>query len=224
MPEEIKVLSGYNELLEHYDQEHGMQILPAFPSLIATVKMNFNSDINELKKIKLRPTGVDTSTNCYTSNTVNILDEFPVYNQMFLNTYKIFAKKILGFENIIWKISTSWLTMVDTGGESQLHAHRNSFYSAVYYFDDVQPEHGGVLQIVNLGLSRPDLYVGTPQHETILNTNSLGYKPEKNLLVFFPSYLQHKVSRYYGQIHRYSLAMNFIPIPPFGEHDSTYAL
>ena len=51
-----------------------------------------------------------------------------------------------------------------------------------------------------------------PKEFNLLNMTSFKLKPQSNLLVFFPSYLQHQVSRHNDNKSRYSLSFNIIPI------------
>ena len=52
------------------------------------------------------------------------------------------------------------------------------------------------------------------------NCKSFELKPEKNKLIFFPSYLRHKIKIHKGDTVRYSLAFNIIPIGDVGYYDS----
>ena len=46
--------------------------------------------------------------------------------------------------------------------------------------------------------------------------------PQKNMLLFFPSYIWHKILTNSSNTTRYSLAFNLIPIGQYGSGDSTY--
>ena len=46
--------------------------------------------------------------------------------------------------------------------------------------------------------------------------------PQKNMLLFFPSYLWHTILNNHSDKPRYSLAFNLIPLGQYGSGDSTY--
>ena len=52
-----------------------------------------------------------------------------------------------------------------------------------------------------------------------MNNNSWTISPEKNLLVFFPSYLEHRIIN--NKDKRRSLAFNIVPIGGYGTGDSS---
>ena len=53
-----------------------------------------------------------------------------------------------------------------------------------------------------------------------LNGIALEIAPIKNLLILFPSYLNHSVLPYYGTTVRKSLAFNIVPVGSYGHGDS----
>lgn len=212
------------EYIEHLEKigENGVTVIPLFPAILACQQLNIDSDeIRKLKLLDMKPTGVESSNGCFSSKSLSVLEDHPEFKQYFLDAFETFNTKIFGHKKQ-FTISTSWLTRVDNNGESQFHNHRNSFYSGIYYFDSLDKDEGGWLQIINQGIAQPDLYVGPIREEeiTIYNTDSYGIKSERNLFVLFPSHLMHRVTRYLGKTSRYSLAMNFVPVPPFGSGDS----
>ena len=59
----------------------------------------------------------------------------------------------------------------------------------------------------------------TPREWNIMNSCSWNISPEKNLLIFFPSYLEHRIINNRGK--RKSLAFNIVPIGEYGTGDSS---
>ena len=53
-----------------------------------------------------------------------------------------------------------------------------------------------------------------------LNTHLTIIPPEYNKLIFFPSYLSHKIGEFKGKV-RYSLAFNIVPKGEYGDGDSS---
>ena len=54
------------------------------------------------------------------------------------------------------------------------------------------------------------------------NSKTWDIKPKKNMLIFFPSYLEHSILDNKSKRPRHSLAFNLIPIGKYGSSDSTY--
>lgn len=216
------MLPNYMDTIEKLNEKNCF-LIPLFSSMLCIKKLNIDTEhIRKLKNVEMKPTGVVTSTGCYTSTTVRVLDQYPEFRSYFIDAFNDYNQRILGHRQAQFDISTSWVTRVDQDGESQFHSHRNSYFSGVYYFDSIDKDLGGWLQIINQGLNKHDFYVGNIKDEdsTIFNADSYGVIPDQNLFIMFPSYLFHRVTAYHGKTSRYSLAMNFVPLPPYGNADS----
>ena len=188
-------------------------IIPAFSSVIATDTIWENTNV--LKKEK------NFAYNNLQNNSgknFKILEKYPKVKNILLNKFKKFSKEKLNYtEN--FAISTSWITILEKGDQSQQHCHKNSFYSGVYYFDEYEQGEGGKLEFQTPLINFPDFYL-IPEKWNSLNTRVIEITPVKNLLVLFPSYLLHRVLPYHGTSLRKSLAFNIIPIGDHGENDS----
>ena len=90
--------------------------------------------------------------------------------------------------------------------------------SGVYYFDEYS-DGSGDLQFKNPLSSYSDFYL-IPKEWNIMTSQAWSITPKKNLLVFFPSYLEHRIVNNKGM--RRSLAFNIVPIGEYGSGDSTY--
>lgn len=85
------------------------------------------------------------------------------------------------------------------------HTHPYSFVSAVYYFKT--PANSG-----NIVFRRPDnfsLYIENAHVDTPDNYRVFFVKSEENLLLMFPSYVEHYVEPSNSEELRMSLAINF---------------
>ena len=149
-----------------------------------------------------------------------VLEKYPKIKKILLETYKKFAKDELKFTED-FKISTSWITQIENGGECQTHCHKNSFYSGVYYFDEYEQNKGGKLELQSPLINLRDFYL-VPKEWNCYNGGTLDISPRKNLLVLFPSYLFHRVLPYNGTSVRKSLSFNIVPIGSYGYGDSSY--
>tara|TARA_Y100000004_G_scaffold120439_1_gene135378 strand:- start:64 stop:648 length:585 start_codon:yes stop_codon:yes gene_type:complete len=146
----------------------------------------------------------------------NSLNRFPRVKNIILEEFKNFAES-LGYGRD-FKISSSWFTSTQPGDDGTLHNHQNSFYSAIYYYDEYDENSGDIL-FENPCLRNLSLFV-VPNKFDATNSHSWHFTPERRLIIFFPSYLFHKIETNKSDKTRYSLAVNFIPSKGFGMHDS----
>ena len=101
-------------------------------------------------------------------------------------------------------ITSSWVNELHKNAFHYPHYHPNSFFSGVYYFDNVLPEDGGLLTIINS--TPPSLIVDASNG--MGSMSSVDVLPESGKLIIFPSELYHCVTAYTGEKPRYSLAFN----------------
>ena len=147
-----------------------------------------------------------------------ILEEYPRISDILLNKFKIAAKEMLGIPKTEFIITTSWITLTEPGYDSQYHNHKNSFYSGVYYFDEYVENCGDIEFQSPLGMFE-DYYVPT-ELNSIANARSWRLPAQSNILLFFPSYLNHRVTENRSGKSRYSLAFNVVPTGFYGVGDS----
>lgn len=91
------------------------------------------------------------------------------------------------------------------------HQHLNAHLSAVYYLQ-TDTEAGGELTI-HASPTHPMRYLAfSPflKEARLTNMDAAHYTPEQNMLILFPSSLEHEVSEYYGNINRYSITYDII--------------
>ena len=127
------------------------------------------------------------------------------------------SKNILHLPND-FIISTSWVTKVVQGDESQTHCHKNSYYSGVYYFDKYFKDSAKI-EFINPNDKNIDFYL-PPSKYNLHNSSSWVITPEKNKLLFFPSYLTHNILNNKNNNSRKSLAFNIVPVGEYGMGDS----
>ena len=191
-------------------------ILTVFSSPIVTTIIEKNT--NDLKKETI------FATNDYQEyedkSNFRVLEKYPNVKKILLEEYKKFAREKLHYTEE-FNISTSWITQIETGGLCQKHCHKNSFYSGVYYFDEYEKDEGGKLEFESPLKNFSDFFL-LPKEWNLLNSTMLEITPVKNLLILFPSYLNHRVLPYYGKTVRKSLAFNIVPVGGYGQGDSTY--
>lgn len=114
-------------------------------------------------------------------------------------------------ENLRWTIKEMWLNVLETGGHQGVHAHANSFISAVLF---LTPSHPSARTVFHKALGGSEyVFSNFNPAATIgpFNGNKWALPAvEPGDLVLYPSYLLHEVPENRGG-RRVSLAMNAIP-------------
>ena len=190
--------------------------VPLFASPLMHLDVSENTD--KLAKYPWEYIQTQTHYQTYTTKDNRVLTKFPELEKIFLNYFDQIAKEIFLYTET-FRITTSWVTKTEDS-HSELHHHKNSFYSGVYYFDEYS-DNSGDLQFKNPLSSYSDFYL-IPKEWNIMTSEAWSISPKKNLLVFFPSYLEHRIVNNKGK--RRSLAFNIVPIGEYGSGDSTYNL
>jgi uncharacterized protein (TIGR02466 family) len=189
-------------------------VLPLFSSPIAVYKIHKSFDINT--NYEFVEIASEEAKGSYLSQRRNILEDYKELKYLILDYFNHHMQQVYAYNNVQFKITTSWLTKVIPGSFSQYHKHSNSMFSAVYYPDICEPvaplEFKCNTILSNYGLSVLENNIYNSIHQSII--------PEKDYLIFFPSYLEHRIGHHKGKENRYSLACNFFPTGELGMGDS----
>lgn len=191
-----------------------IQTLPLFASYITLLDLNYNPKELTNKKISF----TSREGNSLISEDLRILEKFPKTKKVLLNSFKEVAENF-DYDND-FQISTSWMTSANKGQSCGKHYHKNSFYSGIYYFGTYNDNCGKIVFQTPIG-QFSDFEV-IPKNDTIKNCSSWSMTPRHNLLIFFPSYLNHWIEYHDDDTTRYSLAFNIVPTGEYGYHDSSY--
>lgn len=198
------------------------EIFSPFAPTIFKSKLETNFD-DVFKSIKLN-TRFLPNINGYSfvSNNFYVLNEYENLKIEIENTFNYFKDNVLKYESTEFKLTTSWITKVRPDGQSQYHNHKNCMYSGVLYFDDI--EQCAPIEFNNSNLTHDSFLLNSPSEFNIHNNDRFCIHPSKNTIIFFPSYLMHRVGYHGGDESRYSLAFNFMPDKIYGSADSTIRL
>ena len=194
-------------------------IYPLFSSPVANIGVKTNMSVLEkLKTIEYRKTNEIASCETYTTVSNSVLDEFPEQKETLLEYFYYYKDEHLKFVSTDFRITTSWGTKTNPGGYSQYHNHKNSAFSGVFYYDDMS---GGDIEFSSTNLDPQSFQFNNPSEINLLNMRLFRITPKKNTLLFFPSYLIHRVTANQSPNARYSLAFNLIPTGTIFAGDSS---
>ena len=188
----------------------GITSYPIFPSTVYS--MYLHDTVSDFFHNLINVDGIDFKTvgdNPHWVTKFTLLDDYPEMKKLFTSISLQILKEVAGVEKI--KITTSWLTAIEPNANPTLHRHSNSWFSGVYYFQD---SYSG-LEFKNPIERDIDLKNGKL-------TGNWKLQPEKNMLVFFPSYLYHKIEKNTSDEVRHSLAFNIMPDGATGKVDSEF--
>ena len=192
-----------------------MTILPLFASYVSSNIMTEDTSALDHNNHEFK----GASTHSQVSKDFRVLKKYPKIEKLLLKKFNEFAKDTLHLDNQDFALTTSWFTKVEKGQYGDFHNHKNCFYSGVYYFEDY-PEDSGKLQFKSPLTYYSDFYL-IPKEYNLMNRSTWSEAPKKNKLIFFPSYLEHRVIDN-NHIGRRSLAFNIVPTGQYGYGDSSY--
>ena len=188
----------------------GITTYPIFPSsiyviLVTDAVSDFFHNLINVEGIDFRTVG----DNPHWVTKFTLLDDYPEMKKLFTSISLQVLKEVADAEKI--KITTSWLTAIEPNTTPTMHRHQNSWFSGVYYFQD---SYSG-LEFKNPIERDIDL-------KNNKLTNNWRLQPKKNMLVFFPSYLHHRIEKNTFDEVRHSLAFNIMPDGTTGAVDSEF--
>lgn len=199
----------------------GYTVLPLFPSavFVTRVEADLDATFERIRKDYeyVRRVDEDERASLMTRTTF-LLDDHPALAALLLEYFSVFKDQVLRFETTRFAITTSWATRASRGESSQFHRHANCVYSGVLYFEDA--DGAGELEFDDANLAPSSFLLSDPVEWNLLNSKTWSIAPAKNRLVFFPSYLRHRITPHGADTPRHSLAFNLIPTGAFGRGDS----
>lgn len=205
--------------------EDTFNLFPIFATPMAIIRIGKDVFDKEklLEKCEFNDTQIDANGSYSTlaggSETFNILNLFPEEKEILMSYFNDFKNRALKLTTTDFAMTTSWVTKTIPGASSQPHIHKNSVFSAVFYFDDI-PANGGKIAFESVGIQSDTMLLNNPDEWTPYTSKSWIYPPEKNALLIFPSSVFHRVTTNDSDQDRYSLAMNFFPTGKIGNCDS----
>jgi len=195
-----------------------MQIQPIFPQAVLGLnKLNVDSDkiLKHFENIEFEITGSTKEQNalCFISNNKNIFEELTWLKNEIYSQVKYYLNNVLQFK-MDFQFTTSWITKTEPNWYSQKHSHCNSFLSGVFY-----PKGD---KNFNIKFYKKNYFWNIETIENnLLNAEWYNFNiVEDNILILFPSNLEHSIEKNLSKIKRFSLAFNVLPLGEIGSQDS----
>jgi uncharacterized protein (TIGR02466 family) len=107
------------------------------------------------------------------------------------------------------RIVNSWVSSKETDSQHSIHSHPNSILSGVYYYDEYDESSPPLVFHRYLENVSYELCIDGDQTNPV-SMNSFIVQPQKNMIVFFPSYLKHSVPINNSKTRK-CLAFNVVP-------------
>lgn len=195
-----------------------MQIQPIFPqAVLGLTKLNVDSNkIQEyLENIEFELTNSTKEGNalCFMSKNKNVFEKLPFLKNEIYTQVKHYLNNVMQFK-MDFQFTTSWVTKTEPNGYSQKHTHSNSFLSGVYY-----PK--GNKNFMLRFLKKNSFWNIKTIENNLLNAEWYTFNiNENNVLILFPSDLEHSIEKNLSEENRYSLAFNILPLGEIGSEDS----
>jgi len=202
-----------------------MNLYPLFASNLIETKFDDEESIKKLIQLCKNVEWVVNPQECNSGSSATrnklILEYYPEIKESLSRCFEQVNDNILQLGgNFI--ITTSWLTKSTKNSFSQFHTHRNSFYSAVLYFGEYSKSNKQApIQFESPVADLPAHYI-IPKKWNIHNCFTWDVYPSTGTLLFFPSYLRHRIGMHNDDRPRYSLAFNIVPFGSYGQGDSSY--
>ena len=157
------------------------------------------------------------ASNAFVSESFNIMDNIPELRDEVFSALKDYVYNVLQYD-VAFKNINSWVTKVSPKGFSQNHHHKNSWLSGVYY------PVGDKGFKIKFHSPVPSFFALKPKKVVHENEEEWVYRVEDNMLLIFPSYLNHEICINNSKKDRYSSGFNIFPTGKLGSGDNSLIL
>ena len=207
-------------MLNNFDQtKQDAKIIGLFPNPVYVTKRDSNLDSTEEKEIESiikEGTCKVGDLDYYTNDTYIFDSKLKNLKEFCEHHIKIYVKEVLSpKEELDFYITTSWLNVVEPGGDILQHTHANSIVSGVFY---ISTEDGDGIKFIDPNIKLRDLLQFEPKDYHVWNSTGWSLSSKKNELMLFPGWLNHQVvPNEKASTDRISLSFNTFVKGIFGE-------
>ena len=178
-----------------HNRTDNAKIVVLFPTPVYTIKRDSDLDSSEEKDIEdIIEGGIhqDGTLDHHSDNTYIFDTKLKNLKEFCEHHIRIYVKEILNpKQELDFYITQSWLNVVKPGGSIKLHYHANSIISGAFY---VSTEEDDKIHFLNPNTqqTKPMILI-EPNEGNPFNANKWSFPVENNVLVLFPSWLEHSV-------------------------------
>ena len=186
-----------------------MKIFELFPTTVLVEQLVISKE--EYEVISNIETTRNELNNCHLSDNVSILeiqylDSFKSKILKYINKY---FYEILGITtNIIPVITNSWKIVHNKNDWAPIHRHTNCIVSGIYYLNVDKNSGNLVFYSGNKQSVQNNGVLDIPFNINNYNYTSWQIQPVNNMLILFPSFLEHSVKPSASEITRISIAFD----------------
>jgi uncharacterized protein (TIGR02466 family) len=156
------------------------------------------------------------SNSGYCSENQNILDlrELSFLKKEIDKLFNIYLHEVLMYQktsDFNFLMETSWVNLHKPKDFAPSHCHKNSMYSFVFYVDVGDEENSGdIVFTSNVKSTYSNGAFDIPiSSYNVYNSLEWRVKPKNNMILIFPSHLDHCVTENQSRKDRYSIAGNY---------------
>jgi uncharacterized protein (TIGR02466 family) len=203
----MNVVDNQTELIPLFSMPlYKSYIEPLKDSVVEAIKnMEYNYIPSVTNESNINQYGLVTD-----SKTLHMMPKFLFLKSIIDSKVSHFTKQVLCIDNFDLKMHTMWAVKHTEGNWAFKHSHKNCLISGILYVD-VHPNCGAVvfekpLHYLNLF---PSCFTPSYTHQTIYNSSVFGVEPENNMILLFPSHLEHFVLANNSGKDRYCLSFDY---------------
>lgn len=195
-------------------------IIPLFSSPVVIYQIeeeiNFLDNIDSISFKPIKEHSSSDLKSTYISSNLKILNSYTDTKKIVDKYFNQFKNDVMKYNDVEFKMTTSWVTKTVKNSMSHYHNHKNSMFSGVLYLnggEDMAP-----IEFKNYNTQ--DILSEVSEYN-IYNSDTWQLYPQKNMIIFFRSNLMHKIGHQKINVDRYSIAFNYFPEGNIGYDDSS---
>lgn len=190
------------------------QVHKIFPSCLFEFPCYVNNQDDIIGDLKSRwaTRELDKAVIQESFQTEDTLNDEPIYYEFCqkLNTALKSVFNQYGYRSIEPHITSMWANSLGKSASIQVHSHSNSFFSGVWYPEDVEIDHssnGGCIKFIDP--VKRHFMMPKVRGQNDINTGEIIVRPKKGTLLIFPSWLEHgTIPNTYSTEPRFSVSFN----------------
>ena len=190
------------------------EIISLFSTPVFIGNIDVNCKIVLDRVINLKYNKYSNSGYCSENEKILDLKELSFLKKEIDKLFQIYLHDVLMYKKTSeFKFSheTSWVNLHRPKDFAPLHCHKNSMYSFIFYVDVNKSENNGDIVFtssVKSTYSNGAFDIPISSYN-VFNSLEWRVKPKNNMILIFPSHLDHCVTENQSKEDRYSIAGNY---------------